>query len=131
MRIQRFFYAHCQCSGLFYLRIGRRMELDYMGTLAIVVLLSMFGGLIDSIMRYRRDGQDLPAKTLLLKTFFDLLIAAFAGALTFWVMEYMTDSRELNGLMCAAISLSGYLGGNAINIAAATWKAVLENSVPK
>ncbi len=104
------------------------MDHEYMKTLVIVAFLSMFGGLVDAIMRYRAEGKRMSFKNLMLKTALDLVLAAFAGAVTFWIMEYVTGGNKLNGLMCATIAMSGYLGGKAIDIAATAWQSIIKAS---
>ena len=93
---------------------------------ALVIGLSVFGGLADAIMRYQREGIRLPLKYFLIKIFCDLFIAAFAGVLAFFGVWHFTNSYELTPGACMAISLSGYLGGNAINIFASIWEAAIK-----
>ena len=95
-------------------------------TWTMVIALSVFGGLADAIMRYRREGVRMPLQYFLLKIFCDLFIAAFAGVLAFFGVWHFTNSYELTAGACMAISLSGYLGGNAINIFASIWEAAIK-----
>ena len=64
------------------------------------------------------------------KTFADLLIASFAGLLTYWLMAH-EGSVVMSNMLCAAVAMAGYLGGKAIDILAVVWQAVVTNGAKK
>lgn len=103
--------------------------LEQFKTWVFVASLAMFGGLIDAIRRYRNGGEEMEFTAWFIRTVGDLLIASFAGLIAFWMIVEATGTHELTGFMCAAISMSGYLGGKAIDIFAAIWEAIAKNSV--
>ncbi len=49
-------------------------------------------------------------QTLLIVSF----LAMFAGLISFWMLVETTGTHELAGFMCAAISMSGYLGARRL-----------------
>lgn len=96
-------------------------------TWLLVALLSMFGGIVDAIRRYHKEGTKMSLGAWIMKTVGDLFIASFAGFLTFWLYQDFTGSAEMTGILCASVSMSGYLGGKAIDIFTAAWERVLDN----
>ncbi|UOO89145.1 phage holin family protein [Vitreoscilla massiliensis] len=96
-------------------------------TWLMVIGLSMFGGLADAIMRYRREGIRMPIHYFLLKIGCDLFLSAFAGVIAYLGAWHFSSSPELSAASGIAIALSGYLGGNAINIFATIWEAILKS----
>lgn len=93
-------------------------------TWLLVAALSVFGGLADAIARYQKDGIQLPFRLWLIKTCGDLFIASFAGFMTFWLYMHFYETTEMTGLLCAAVSMAGYLGGKAIDIFAGAWESI-------
>ena len=96
-------------------------------TWALVAALSMFGGMVDAIRRYPKEGTKMSLSGWMIKTLGDLFIASFAGFLTFWLYLDFTGSKEMTGILCASVSMSGYLGGKAIDIFTAAWERVISN----
>lgn len=96
-------------------------------TWALVAALSMFGGMVDAIRRYPKEGIKMSLSGWVIKTLGDLFIASFAGFLTFWLYLDFTGSNEMTGILCASVSMSGYLGGKAIDIFTAAWERVISN----
>ena len=80
--------------GDFFIREGCMFDAlqDYkeiIATWAMVIGLSMFGGLADAIMRYRREGVRMPIQFFLLKICCDLFLSAFAGVIAYFQREYI------------------------------------------
>ena len=100
---------------------------EIIATWAMVIGLSMFGGLADAIMRYRREGVRMPIQFFLLKICCDLFLSAFAGVIAYLGVWHFSSSPTLTAASGIAIALSGYLGGNAINIFATIWEAILKS----
>lgn len=98
-------------------------------TWMFVASLAMFGGLVDAVRRYKHGGEEMAFTAWFVRTVGDLLIASFAGLITFWSLVDATGTHEFTGFMCAAVSIAGYLGGKAIDIFAAIWEAVARKSI--
>ena len=85
--------------------------------------LSMLGGLVAFIRRLNASTKPLPLKRIAIKLVGELIIAAFAGLITFWLCQ----AWHIDGLFTAiAVGVSGHLGGKAIDGIAAIWLAILD-----
>lgn len=100
---------------------------DIILNMVAVVVLSLLGGSADAIMRYKRDGVQMPLRLLLIKIAADWFLAAFAGLIVYLAIWHYYGSPVLTPGGGIAIALSGYLGGNAINIFAVAWETILKS----
>ena len=97
-------------------------------TYLTVLLLACFAGVVDFVNRLTKFKEKPPMKTVLFNLFAKLLMSAFAGLLTFWVLQERADNGIvlLNGYSSVAISLSGYAGNQTVNIFSTIWQAIIE-----
>lgn len=72
-------------------------------------------------------------KTVLFNLLAKLLMSAFAGLLTFWVLQERSENGIvlLNGYSAVAISLSGYAGNQTVNIFSSIWQSIIEKGRSK
>ena len=89
-----------------------------------VLGLAMLGGLAAFIQRLNKSAKPQPLKTIFLKLAGELVIAAFAGLLTFWLCQ----AWGLDGTMSAlAVGVSGHMGGKAIDGIGRIWLAAIKD----
>ena len=89
-----------------------------------VLGLAMLGGLAAFIQRLNKSSKPQPLKTIFLKLAGELVIAAFAGLLTFWLCQ----AWGLDGTMSAlAVGVSGHMGGKAIDGIGRIWLAAIKD----
>ena len=98
-----------------------------------VLILSCFAGVVDFVNKLTKSKEKPPMKTVLFNLFAKLLMSAFAGLLTFWILQERSDGRIvlLNGYSAVAISLSGYAGNQTVNIFSSIWQAIIEKGKNK
>ena len=72
-------------------------------------------------------GVRMPLPYFLMKICCDLFLSAFAGVIAYLAAWHVSSSPVLTAAAGIAIALSGYLGGNAINIFATIWEAILKS----
>ena len=96
-----------------------------------VIILSCFAGIVDYVNRKHKS--DVSMKTILFNLFAKLLMSAFAGLLTYWILQENSENHVvlLNGYSAVAISLSGYAGNQFVNIISSMWLAITEKGVKK
>lgn len=96
-----------------------------------VIVLSCFAGVVDFVNRKHRS--DTPMKTILFNLFAKLCMSAFAGLLTYWILQERSHNGivMLNGYSAVAISLSGYAGNQFVNILSSIWLAIVEKGGKK
>ena len=96
-----------------------------------VIVLSCFAGIVDFVNRKHKS--DVPMKTILFNLFAKLLMSAFAGLLTYWILQENSENGVvlLNGYSAVAISLSGYAGNQFVNIISSVWLAIVERGSKK
>lgn len=89
-----------------------------------VLGLAMFGGLAAFIQRLNKSTKPQPLKTIFSKLAGELVVAGFAGVLTFWLCQ----SWGLDGIESAlAVGVSGHMGGKAIDGIGRVWLAVIKD----
>lgn len=100
---------------------------------ATVLILACFAGVVDFVNKLTKSKDKHSMKTILFNLFARLLMSAFAGLLTFWVLQERSDNGIvlLNGYSAVVISLSGYAGNQTVNIFSAIWQSIIEKSKSK
>ena len=100
---------------------------------ATVLILACFAGVVDFVNRLTKYKEKPPVKTVLFNLLAKLLMSAFAGLLTFWVLQERSENGIvlLNGYSAVAISLSGYAGNQTVNIFSSIWQMILERGRSK
>lgn len=109
--------------------------IDWSGVAAYftVLILACFGGMVDFLEKLHKTEVKPPMRTILFNLFVKLMSSAFAGLLMFWILEWRSDGNAvvLNGLSAMSISISGYLGIQAVNIFSNIFKAIYEKVATK
>lgn len=98
-----------------------------------VFTLACFAGVVDFVNKLTKLKEKPPMKTVLFNLFAKLLMSAFAGLLTFWILQERAEDGIvlLNGYSAMAISLSGYAGNQTVNIFSSIWQAIIEKGKNK
>ena len=99
-------------------------------TYVTVLILSCFGGMVDFLNKLHKADVKPPMKTILFSLFVKLMSSAFAGLLMFWILEWKSDDGVvvLSGLSAMSISISGYLGIQAVNIFTSIFRNIYERA---
>ena len=102
-------------------------------TYLTVLLLACFAGIVDFVTKLQKHKEDQSIKTIFFNLFCKLLMSAFAGLLTYWILQERTTDGivVLSGYSAVAISLSGYAGNQTVNILSSIWQMILERGRSK
>lgn len=107
-------------------------EIDWGGllTYVTVLILACFGGVVDFLEKLHRTEVKPPMKTILFSLLVKLMSSAFAGLLMYWILEWRADNGVvvLSGLSAMSISISGYLGIQAVNIFINMFRSLYDKS---
>lgn len=98
--------------------------LEHLVTYCIVIALAGFAGVVKAIRTYQKTGNSMSLKTLLIKGCVDIVMAIFAGLMTFLWLQGDNSGAELTPRYAFYISIAAYMGGQAIDVFVAIWYAV-------
>lgn len=90
--------------------------------------LSLLGGLASSIRKLNQSTKPLSLGKLFIRLSGELVIAAFAGLLTFFLCQAWGLSNYWTAVF---VSVSGHLGSRAIDGVADIWINILKNAANK
>ena len=93
-----------------------------------VVGLSILGGLASFIRELNQPTKPLSLGKIFIKLIGELVIAAFAGLLTFFLCRAWGLSNAWTAVL---VSVSGHLGSRAIDGIADIWINILKNAASK
>lgn len=87
-------------------------------TYITVLILACFGGVVDFLEKLHKAEVKPPMKTILFNLLVKLMSSAFAGLLMFWLLQWKSTNGVvvLSDFSAMAISVSGFLGIQAVNI---------------
>ena len=107
-------------------------EIDWAGILTYltVLILACFGGVVDFLEKLHKTEVKPPMKTILFSLLVKLTSSAFAGLLMYWILEWRADNGVvvLSGLSAMSISISGYLGIQAVNIFSNIFRSIYDKA---
>ena len=104
------------------------LDWGQIATYVTVLILACFAGVVEFVDKLKRSREKHPMKTILFNLFAKLLMSAFAGLLTYWLLQERSENGVviLSGYSAVAISLSGYAGNQTVNILLSIWRMILE-----
>lgn len=97
-------------------------------TYCLVILIATFAGIVKSIRKFQKVGSKMSAKSILIKATGDIVISIFAGLMMFLWLQGDTFS-PLTAKSAFYISISAYMGSQAIDIFVAIWQVVHEKGI--
>lgn len=83
-----------------------------LATYLVIIGVSILGGLVQFIRKLNQSTEPQPLHRILGKFLGEMIIAVFAGLLTFWICMYVGFSMTVTVVM---VSISAHMGGKAID----------------
>mgnify|MGYP003516887275 CR=1 FL=1 len=99
-------------------------------TYCLVIVIATFAGIVKSIRKFQKTGKKMTIKSIAMRASGDIVISIFAGLMMFLWLQGDTYT-PLSAKSAFYISISAYMGSQAIDIFVAIWQAVYQQGVGK